>query len=220
MSVDVADALASISHPHLRILTAIAVALGAYLLALSSWKLPPSASPSGKPAHWQTHPARHSVVLYTILGSDLPPRHAANQTLTNLAFLLSHETLSPLPPLPSLPLDTTVERRFLLNRILPGDSRDQIVSLLQKNGKTFDEIPFVEDEWRSVPVNWTGLAGGGGKWAFGGERTMLMEDSELEVDPARLGWKELDWSLEAKNKVSLAEPDVSPVAADDVSSMR
>lgn len=74
------------------------------------------------------------VVLWRILGNDLMPRHAPGQTLRNLEFILEHETDFP-----------GCEKRFLLNRIIDGESVEKVCTLLQQGGMGYEVIPFARD---------------------------------------------------------------------------
>lgn len=162
--------------------------------------------------------------LYTILGSDLPPRHAPNQTLTNLRFLIDNEDLnlpsfiSDPPPSskssftssshessssPVIPL-FRFRRHYLLNRQLASPTRTAIISLLDQHGLSWSEIPFSPSYYRTQPFRWDGLGLGGGRWGFGGSdvdpefyTSRGMKDGKLS--PTRWGWKELDWALNDKN---------------------
>jgi hypothetical protein len=164
-------------------------------------------------------------VLYTILGSDLPPRHSPNQTLSNLDFLIQNENLT-LPsclsfpslspsfpnahPIPKLNL----KRHFILNRLQPSPSRTAILSLLASHSLPFSEIPFVDASYRSQPFRWDGLSSGGGRWGLGGsgvpdsfytghvaQEALRQSGGEemREIEVGRAGWKELDWALHSKN---------------------
>lgn len=77
-------------------------------------------------------------VLYRILGNDLPPRHKKGLTFKNLCWVLDRE--------PSL---RYCERRFLLNRIWDQVERDRIIARVKEAGLEYEEIPFVEEEYRS-----------------------------------------------------------------------
>ena len=79
------------------------------------------------------------VILYRILGNDLPPRHSPGQTLANLRELLAHE-----PPLPGL------EKRWLLNRIVDPELEVQLREAIAPSGQRIDAIPFRFEEYRMV----------------------------------------------------------------------
>ncbi len=69
--------------------------------------------------------------LYRILGNDLPPRHSAGQTLTNVRFILDHEADFP---------DCT--KHWVLNRITDPAVEADLVALLTERGQDFFRIPF------------------------------------------------------------------------------
>lgn len=71
------------------------------------------------------------LVLYRILGNDLPPRHAAGQTLANLRFILEHE-----PPLPGC------EKRWVLNRISDPAAERELADLLAEHDQPVLRIAF------------------------------------------------------------------------------
>lgn len=85
-------------------------------------------------------PKRGWIVLYRILGNDLPPRHSSNQTLTNLLFILRNE--------PSFDDGSKV---WVLNRIVDTDTEQAIIILLNQYGRSYIRIPFVLDEYRQIP---------------------------------------------------------------------
>jgi hypothetical protein len=79
------------------------------------------------------------VILYRILGNDLPPRHSPGQTLANLRHLLAHE-----PPLPGL------EKRWLLNRIVDPELESQLREAIAPSGQRIDAIPFRFEDYRKI----------------------------------------------------------------------
>ena len=79
------------------------------------------------------------VILYRILGNDLPPRHSPGQTLANLRDLLAHE-----PPLPGL------EKRWLLNRIVDPELECQLREAIAPSGQRIDTIPFRFEDYRKI----------------------------------------------------------------------
>lgn len=85
------------------------------------------------------HREPDTFVLYRIIGNDLPPRHRAGQTLTNLRFILEHE-----PELPHC------EKRWVVNRIVDPEVEKQIIELLERHGARYLHIPFREEEYRKV----------------------------------------------------------------------
>lgn len=84
-------------------------------------------------------PVRDQIVLYRIIGNDLPPRHKEGQTLSNLAFILKHE--QPFP-------DT--RKIFVLNRIVDPVNEAAIIRLLDQYNMEYIRAPFVESEYTKV----------------------------------------------------------------------
>jgi len=78
------------------------------------------------------------IIFYRILGNDLPPRHSASQTITNLKFILEKE--------PEL---SNCEKRFLLNRIADRKTMRNITAMLNDSGYRCDELPFRSNEYIS-----------------------------------------------------------------------
>lgn len=138
-------------------------------------------------------PERDTIVLYRIIGNDLPPRHSPRQTLTNLRFLLENENdFGSLPPLPAL-LDPEeadkalgkvpdgerwgpagleaglpVEKFYVLNRLANVTQIESVRSLLRSFG--VDEhhildVSFEWDEYNQLGWRWDEAVG----WADGME---------------------------------------------------
>lgn len=80
------------------------------------------------------------IVLYRIVGNDLPPRHSVNQTLTNLIFILENE-----------PSFNNVKKIWILNRIVNNELEDTLISLLNQFNRPYIRIPFRWEEYRQVP---------------------------------------------------------------------
>ncbi|ORY03606.1 hypothetical protein K493DRAFT_206758 [Basidiobolus meristosporus CBS 931.73] len=78
------------------------------------------------------------ILLYRILGNDLPPRHKPGQTLHNVQFILQHESAFP---------DT--EKWWIINRIVDPDQEQAIIELLDRYHQKYVRIPFVEEEYQS-----------------------------------------------------------------------
>ena len=74
--------------------------------------------------------------LYRILGNDLPPRHSAGQTLTNVRFILDHE-----PDFPDC------SKHWVLNRITDAAVEADLIALLTERGQDFFRIPFEADAY-------------------------------------------------------------------------
>ncbi|MFH7321144.1 hypothetical protein ACHHRT_11120 [Desulfurivibrio sp. D14AmB] len=79
-------------------------------------------------------------MLYRIIGNDLVPRHSKGQSRANLSFILKNEADFP-----------GCEKRFVVNRIVDSEEERAIIALLESSGKPFIHIPFVWDEYRSIP---------------------------------------------------------------------
>lgn len=74
--------------------------------------------------------------MYRILGNDLPPRHAPDQTVKNLEFILENE-----PYLPD------VDKIFCLNRIVDSQKVETLKRMLDKSGREYFEIPFIKHKY-------------------------------------------------------------------------
>ncbi|KAG0239197.1 hypothetical protein BGX31_002972 [Mortierella sp. GBA43] len=77
-----------------------------------------------------------SIVLYRILGNDLPPRHRPGQTLSNVRFILEHE-----------PEFNNTRKLWVLNRIVDPHAEESIIQLLDHHGQEYIRIPFEEHEY-------------------------------------------------------------------------
>ncbi|KAK3825115.1 MAG: hypothetical protein J3Q66DRAFT_277194 [Benniella sp.] len=77
-----------------------------------------------------------SIVLYRILGNDLPPRHRPGQTLSNVRFILEHE-----------PEFNNTRKLWVLNRIVDPHAEESIIQLLDHHRQEYIRIPFEEDEY-------------------------------------------------------------------------
>ncbi|KAF7726973.1 hypothetical protein EC973_008168 [Apophysomyces ossiformis] len=82
---------------------------------------------------------RDQVILYRIIGNDLPPRHKEGQTLSNLRFILEHE-----PQFPN------TRKLFVLNRIADAANEATIINLLNKYQMEYLRIPFIEDDYKQI----------------------------------------------------------------------
>lgn len=98
------------------------------------------------PASWhiQTDPTvsiieRDQIILYRIIGNDLPPRHKEGQTLSNLQFILDHE--------PSFP---NTQKIFLLNRIIDPVNEATIIRLLDSYHMQYIRVPFDQQEYEQL----------------------------------------------------------------------
>ncbi|KAF9979925.1 hypothetical protein BGZ65_005796 [Modicella reniformis] len=77
-----------------------------------------------------------SIVLYRILGNDLPPRHRPGQTLSNVRFILEHE-----------PEFNKTHKLWVLNRIVDPSAEESIIQLLDHHRQEYIRIPFEEQEY-------------------------------------------------------------------------
>lgn len=76
------------------------------------------------------------IILYRILGNDIPTRHSSGQTIDNLRFILEYEKPH-----------QHIEKRWILNRIFDDEARCKIVSLLKSANHKYSEIPFKESRY-------------------------------------------------------------------------
>ncbi|KAF9902789.1 hypothetical protein BX616_001808 [Lobosporangium transversale] len=77
-----------------------------------------------------------SIVLYRILGNDLPPRHRPGQTLSNVRFILEHE-----------PEFEKTRKLWVLNRIVDQHAEEAIIQLLDHHRQEYIRVPFEENEY-------------------------------------------------------------------------
>ena len=82
---------------------------------------------------------RDQIILYRIIGNDLPPRHKEGQTLSNLQFILDHE--------PSFP---NTRKIFLLNRIIDPVNEATIIRLLDSYNMEYIRVPFIQQEYEQL----------------------------------------------------------------------
>ncbi|CAG8693421.1 34880_t:CDS:2, partial [Racocetra persica] len=82
---------------------------------------------------------RDKIILYRILGNDLPPRHRAGQTLRNVKFILEHESEF---------LNT--KKWWILNRIANSDYENALINLLKLHKQDYIRIPFIENEYSKL----------------------------------------------------------------------
>ncbi|KAI8393726.1 uncharacterized protein BYT42DRAFT_609497 [Radiomyces spectabilis] len=105
---------------------------------------PLSAAAHAKPRLWRSGSTtatttRNQIILYRIIGNDLPPRHKDGQTLSNLRFILEHEQNFP---------DT--KKIFVLNRIADAVRETALIELLDQFHMDYIRIPFVEREYQQL----------------------------------------------------------------------
>lgn len=135
-------------------------------------------------------PDRDTLVLYRILGNDLPPRHSPGQTLRNLRFLLQYESdFSTLPHIGPHPVHHSsvygsgstsahtgegglrVDKYFVLNRIADPDMMSAILGLLRLYSVPESRILFIPFEWEEYQkreFRWDGGVDQLACWAIGG----------------------------------------------------
>jgi hypothetical protein len=71
------------------------------------------------------------AILCRILGADLPSSAPGSAAVRQLAFLLEHE-----------PHHAGLDKRWLLNRIADSQQRHEILTLLERHGQRWYELPF------------------------------------------------------------------------------
>lgn len=136
-------------------------------------------------------PNRDTLVLYRILGNDLPPRHSPGQTLRNLRFLLQHESdFSTLPHLGPHPVHHShaygsgskkmkthsdggglrVDKYFVLNRISEPEVVSAIIGLLKMYSVPDSRILVIPFDWKAYETHdfrWDGGVDSLGDWGIG-----------------------------------------------------
>lgn len=148
---------------------------------------------SAKPppiTHSDAH-ERDTLVMYRILGNDLPPRHSPGQTLRNLRFLLEHESdFSVLPPLGPHGVHHAsmygsgsqakrahsrlgglrVDKYYVLNRIADPELTSAIIGLLHLFSvpdANILTIPFDWNEYQKRDFRWDGGVDNAHGWDIG-----------------------------------------------------
>ena len=143
------------------------------------------------PIEHNDRPERDTLVLYRILGNDLPPRHSPGQTLRNLRFLLQHESdFSVLPPLGPHGIHHShlygsgnkakeahtqmgglrVDKYFVLNRIAEPEMVSAIIGLLHLYSVPDSRIlviPFDWSEYQRREFRWDGGVDMARGWGLG-----------------------------------------------------
>lgn len=136
--------------------------------------------PLPPPPNHDDAPERDTLILYRILGNDLPPRHSPGQTLRNLRFLLQHESdFSSLPHLGPHSVHHShlygsgsgakkshsedggllVDKYFVLNRIAEPEMLGAILGLLRLYAVPESRIlviPFDWNEYQRRDFRWDG----------------------------------------------------------------
>ncbi|CAG8563501.1 10930_t:CDS:2 [Paraglomus brasilianum] len=77
------------------------------------------------------------IILYRVLGNDLPPRHKAGQILQNVRFILNNE-----PKFPN------TRKVWLLNRIVDEEYENALIQLLNSYEQEYLRIPFEISEYQ------------------------------------------------------------------------
>lgn len=131
-----------------------------------------------------------SIVLYRILGNDLPPLHRSDQTYANLKFILDYE--------PALP---HCQKKWVVNRIVSSRMERRIIDLLECHGQSHIRIPFDFREYRRCVFREIADEGalGYSRSAFGRERhkkiLYVMNINGARNLALRDGKKMADWIL-------------------------
>lgn len=170
-------------------------------------------------------PERDTIILYRILGNDLPPRHSPGQLLRNLRFLLQHESdFSTLPHLgphlthhaqaygsgskgktiESVDGGLRVDKYFVVNRIVDPQVLDAILAILRLYSVPESRIliiPFDYDEYEKRGFRWSGGIENFTGWGIGNEQSIKVENvtSIVENDA---GWSDSTAMKENKQAIS------------------
>lgn len=171
--------------------------------------LPPS------PVHSDA-PERDTLVLYRILGNDLPPRHSPGQTLRNLRFLLQRESdFSTLPHIGPHAVHHAhsygsgshakqahsdggglrVDKYFVLNRIAEPEMVSAIIGLLKRYSvpdSRILHIPFRWEEYQRRDFRWDGGVDALLGWGIGPQdETAKARAALAALDPTAEDWEAL-----------------------------
>ncbi|PLW45335.1 hypothetical protein PCASD_03144 [Puccinia coronata f. sp. avenae] len=130
---------------------------------------PVSTEPTYTPTPIIESPERTALIIYRIIGNDLPPRHSPKQTLTNLRFLLEHESnfqdisryinADDNPDYQGSQMSgykMEVKKFFVLNRIANQTQLSLVENVLKSHGVKDENIlvnPFDTDAYRVQPFN-------------------------------------------------------------------
>ena len=85
-----------------------------------------------------------TFALVRVIGNDLPPRHKAGQSRSNLEFVLKNE-----------PEFENCEKIWIVNRIVDPVERGWTIDRLKAAGQRFEVIPFDLDEYSRVPLDFS-----------------------------------------------------------------
>lgn len=110
--------------------------------------------------HTLPEPQRDTLVLYRILGNDLPPRHEIGQTLRNLRFMLGHENdFEDFQNQSFTPYNLKVQKYYVLNRITNATALASIMDIFSEfkvPQHRILNIPFEWEEYAKQQMRWDG----------------------------------------------------------------
>lgn len=92
------------------------------------------------------HLQQDDFALIRIIGNDLYPRHKIGQSRENVAFILENER----------PFERC-RKIWIVNRIFNQEELSNILALLEKHKQEYHVIPFVEDEYKSIGLDYSCL---------------------------------------------------------------
>jgi tetratricopeptide (TPR) repeat protein len=92
------------------------------------------------------HLKKDDFALIRIIGNDLYPRHKIGQSRENVAFILENEK----------PLERC-RKIWIVNRIFDKEEMSHIISLLDKHNQEYYVIPFIEEEYKAVGLDYACL---------------------------------------------------------------
>ncbi|GAA5972259.1 hypothetical protein JCM11641_002377 [Rhodosporidiobolus odoratus] len=165
-------------------------------------------------------PQRDTLVLYRILGNDLPPRHSPGQTLRNLRFLLQHESdFSILPPLGPHGIHHShlygsgskakeahtqmgglrVDKYFVLNRIAEPEMVSAIIGLLHLYSVPDSRIlviPFEWSEYQRREFRWDGGVDSANGWTIG-------DGPHLQASFGKITWTPVPGGIKTPDDLSV-----------------
>ncbi|MBW0483935.1 hypothetical protein O181_023650 [Austropuccinia psidii MF-1] len=159
-------------------------------------------------------PERDTLLIYRIVGNDLPPRHSSDQTLKNLQFILENESnFSHLPSI--IPSRATANRKpnlqvkkfFVLNRIANETQLKKVEDMLRAYGIEDDQIlisPFDIKAYQTQPFNWSPAVG----WNKEMNRIWGLDNQQAQLADAQFQPKTLP-IMDASLNFTLTNPDVT-----------
>lgn len=92
------------------------------------------------------HLQQDDFALIRIIGNDLYPRHKIGQSRENVAFILENER----------PFERC-RKIWIVNRIFNQEELSNILALLEKHKQEYHVIPFVEDDYKSIGLDYSCL---------------------------------------------------------------